>query len=846
MDSGDPTSSTSLPNSTDFDSADFNPVSWLNQAYIPATLPPNLLQLLQDSLRDAHQALDTSLSAALSSVPWIVRETEKVRQRANLLRAGVDSVGQRVEGVETGVASSVSTIAAADTVVRRVQRASDLLAQAVEAERLLSRLDALLASSAADGSDLVSAADVVSRLRTTLEPLKPIPELADRFSQLDESDRKLEALAAPQLKRALECRGTAAAKNARIVFDHAGRDNAFQIQYVALRGEQVGRMWSSAWEGREAVLEGTEEGKGAKGDLAGPGAEVVLVGFYASLYEMMRVEAEWLREAFPDLKEQMLPMLICKAVGELRDPLPISNVFVRGGVDTVQEANDAGDRLFAVGLASIKAAGRICRLLLPGGFEQEHGSVELAEKIVKAITALLQPFRAFWSSTMQVAVRQARTNAANIELQCVQSESGSGFSGEGVGKVTGGQGLALFRPSLGDFAKDIENCNIEILAVLESLVTRLNVRTCGVGIASMKQAAGTLASSLMDRLCRVLRLPVSSVGSEEDEWIRTSGALRLLIATSALKRSWDAKRESLFAVAVGTATPVLESASMVQDSPVRRVEQFLTQIESGTQQEAAIAWELVQDNNLATRVVSEFELLDSAHDFESFVNLVHRAVYDTMFAGVKERFSSFNARDLWSANAGDGDTSMLGFSSSPLGYATEVADFLMTIPQQLEPFVPDEEDAKYAMPTSPYVFSKSQMASSQRFTHDGVRQSDIASNKAGADSQLEDEMATISFAGMWISVIAIGTMELYVDKICSIPRMSEAGTRQLATDAEYICNIIASLGVAPTPEMSLISRLLKCSPDAASVKEIALEFNSSDQRKLVRKVAAVRGISVVV
>lgn len=846
MDSVDSTPPTTLPNSNDFDSAEFNPVSWLNHSLTPTTSFPTLLQLLQDSLRDAHQTLDTSLAAALSSVPWIVRETEKVRQRANLLRAGVDSVGQRLEGVETGVASSVSTIAAADTVVRRVQRASDLLAQAVEAERLLAKLDALLASSAADGSDLVSAADVVSRLRTTLEPLRPISELSDRFSQLDESDRKLEALAAPQLKRALECRGTAAAKNARIVFDHAGRDNAFQTQYVALRGEQVARMWSSAWEAREMVVEEAESGKEVKGDLAGAGAEAVLLEFYGSLYEMIRVEVEWLREAFPDLKDQLLPMLICKAVGELRDPLPVSNVYVRGGDDTVQEANDAADSLFAVSLASIKAAGRICILFLPDGFEQEDGNVELAEEIVKATTALLQPFRAFWSSAMQIAARQAKTSAAAVKLQCIEGGTASRLNEVGVGKPSGGQGMVSFRPVLGDFAKDVESCNTEALAILESQITKLNARTCGVGIASMKQATNAMASSLMDRLCRVLRLPMSSVGSQDDEWVRISGALRLLIATSALKRTWDAKKESLFAVAVGTATPILETASVVQDSPVRRVEQFLSQIKAGKQQEAAVVWELVRDNNLATKVVSEFESLDSAHDFESLINLVHRVVYDTMFAGVKERFSSFNVRDLWSVDASDSDPNIFGFSSSPLGYATEVADFLMTIPQQLEPFVPDEEEAKYTAPASPYVFSKTGMAPAQRLRSDGVGDSDMPGGLEDAEGQQNDEMASMSFAGMWISALAIGTMELYVDRICDIPKMSEAGTTQLSTDVEYIRNIITSLGVAPTPQITLISRLLECRPDSASVKEIAAEYKTAEQKKMIRKLAAIRGINVAI
>eukprot|EP00177_Eucheuma_denticulatum_P002788 GFKZ01005009.1.p1 GENE.GFKZ01005009.1~~GFKZ01005009.1.p1 ORF type:complete len:844 (+),score=115.99 GFKZ01005009.1:97-2628(+) len=843
MEAADHTSPITLPHSSQFDSPEFNPVTWLN-ASLPSnpTLPP-LLHLLQDSFRDAHNTLDSSLSTALSSVPWVVRETEKVRQRANVLRAGVDGVGQRVEGVESGVISSVSTIAAADTVVRRVQRASDLLAQAVEAERLLARLDALLASSAADGSDLVSAADVVSKLRATLEPLKPIPELADRFSQLDESDRKLEALAAPQLKRALKERGTAAAKNARIVFDHAGRDNAFQTQYVTLRGEQVLAMWSVAWEARELTEDGSDLLKASKGDLAAIGAEGVLVGFYGSLYELIRVEAEWLREGFPDLREQLLPMLITEAVGSLRDPLPVSNVFVAGPGDTVEMANSVAERLYRVGLASVTAAGRICRLFLPDGFgEREDEGLGVA--IVNAVTTLLQPFRAFWNSTTQVSLRQARTRASSIEFRCIGGANRpSAAAGEGEKAIRRSAPVSL-RPSLGEFAKDVEACNADILAVLDSLLGTMNQRTCGVGIAAMKQTTNALATSLTDRLCRILKLPVATRRSTEDEWAQISGALRLLIAASSLKRSWDARKESLFAVAVGTATPVLETASVVQGVPVKRIEQFLSQLQNSKQQEAAVAWELVRDTRLMARVVSEFESLDSAHDFDDFINLVHRVVYDTMFAGVKERFSSFSVRDLWSAEASDGDANLVGFSSSPLGYATEVADFLMTIPQQIEPFVPDEEDSKYAAPASPYVFSKAAITASPYATSSSGTQAGYSGEPSQTDQG--DELSGMSFAGMWISMLAIGTMELYVDKICSIPKMSAAGTRQLATDADYICNIIASLGVAPTAEMTLVSRLLECRSDAASIKEIAVDFQTAEQKKLIRKVAAVRGINVSV
>lgn len=833
----------------DADPSDFNAVAWANAVLSgsPAPAIPQLLDQLHDAIRDSHDVLDASLRRALSAVPWVVRETDKVRQRANLLRAGVDGVGERVEGVETGVASSVSTIADADTVVRRVQRASDLLAQAVDAERLLARLDALLASSAADGSDLVTAADVVAQLRGSLAPLRPIPELADRFAQLDAADRSLEALAAPQLKKALEGRNTQAAVNARIVFDHAGRDNAFQTQYVALRGDQVAALWTSAWDAKAAAVSDEEKAAltGAAGDLAGVGAEATLVAFYGSLYELVRMEADWLKEAFPDLRDGLLPSLLCEAVGNLQKPVPVSNVFLPStAADDVETANGIAERLSGVAQASVKASARIIRLCLPENFSEsaEEKSDKLAaltQALADAVTAIQGPFRAFWNSTGPVTVRQSRTVVKAVKLPSLESEDESrGFAG-GVGDKHGSvapASLRKFRPALGDLAKDVENCTAEILPALDQLLTGLNHKTSGVGISAMKQATSTMSTVLSDRLLTGLRRPTSRSGTSQDEWMSVSGALRLLCATSALKRSWEARKESLFAVAVGTATPILEVASVVKDIPLRRVGQYLTQVENGNMQEAGIVWELVRDDKLPAKVVRDFESLDSAQDFQNLLESVHRTVYDTMFAGVKDRFVSFNQGDLWNTSGNDGEASMLGFSSSPLAYATEVADYLMTIPQQLEPFVPDEEDAKFATPKSPYVFSKAGASTDRR------------GNQDSADSEEEEdsESTNVSFAGMWISLLAIGTMEFYVERICSIPRLSEAGTRQLATDADYICNVIASLGVAPTREMALVCKLLECKGDGASFKEAAQGFDSVEERKICRKIAAVRGLSVII
>ncbi|CDF38404.1 unnamed protein product [Chondrus crispus] len=596
---------------------------------------------------------------------------------------------------------------------------------------------------------------------------------------------------------------------------------------------------------------------GTPGDLAGVGAEVILLAFYGSLYDLIRAEADWLRTTFPDLHQELVPPLIWNAVSNLKNPLPVSNVFVSSSApDSLETVKSIANRLFDVAHASVTGSARITRLFVPDDLSEKlqdlvpEKDVVLTDSIIKAVSELLSPFRSFWKSTSQVAIREARTSVSAIELPSTRGSTSAQTAP--MSHPSSPPSSRRFRPTFSEVAKDIEACTAGVLSALDVLLTRLNRQTCGAGIGPMKQASNTIASVLSDRLLKVLRLPAPPTGTGEDEWTEVGGALRLLIASSSLKRSWESRKESLYAVAVGTATPVLEVATALKGNLFERIKQFISQSESENPIEAAVVWELVRDEKLTAKIVTDFESLDSAQDYDQLLSVVHRVVYETMFDGVKARFASFNTSELWNSATSDGEVSMLGFSSSPLGYATEVADYLMTIPQQLEPFVPDEEDAKYATPRSPYVFSANSPGSQQTSRRGRIgrpREStsgEVGGQEAGEELSGEEGITNMSFAGVWISVLAISAMELYVEKICSIQKVNEAGAKQLATDADYICNVIASLGVAPTPEMALALRLIECNADTASVKEIASEFVSVEHRKLIRRIAALRGINVTI
>lgn len=118
----------------------FDVISWVNKSITHGDCD-SLLKQLRGEWASSHSDLSGALSEALGAVPWCVREADRVRKRGGVLREGVDGVSERVEGVETGAEEAVATIASADAVLRRVERAKDMLTRAAEIDVLADRIE---------------------------------------------------------------------------------------------------------------------------------------------------------------------------------------------------------------------------------------------------------------------------------------------------------------------------------------------------------------------------------------------------------------------------------------------------------------------------------------------------------------------------------------------------------------------------------------------------------------------------------------------------------------------------------------------------------------------------------
>mmetsp|Transcript_25396 Transcript_25396/g.100240 ORF Transcript_25396/g.100240 Transcript_25396/m.100240 type:complete len:197 (-) Transcript_25396:3159-3749(-) len=167
----------------DLDGEAFDVLTWVN-GKLPSHDSESLVLEVREEWEAAQGELSAALSMALTAVPQSVKEADRVMQMGTGLMDGVDRVSTRVEGVETGAEEAVAAIANADAVLRRVERARDMLARAAEVETLTERIEAIFV-----GGDLLAAADSIAKMRENLEALKDVPEISSKKEALYNADK---------------------------------------------------------------------------------------------------------------------------------------------------------------------------------------------------------------------------------------------------------------------------------------------------------------------------------------------------------------------------------------------------------------------------------------------------------------------------------------------------------------------------------------------------------------------------------------------------------------------------------------------------------------------------------
>ncbi|XP_063573271.1 conserved oligomeric Golgi complex subunit 7 isoform X3 [Pongo abelii] len=191
----------------------------------------------------------------------------------------------------------------------------------------------------------------------------------------------------------------------------------------------------------------------------------------------------------------------------------------------------------------------------------------------------------------------------------------------------------------------------------------------------------------------------------------------------------------------------------------------------------------------------------------------HQLAFDSVFLRIKQQLLLISKMDSWNM-AGIGETltdDLPAFSLTPLEYISNIGQYIMSLPLNLEPFVTQEDSAlELALHAGKLPFPPEQ----------------------------GDELPELdNMADNWLGSIARATMQTYCDAILQIPELSPHSAKQLATDIDYLINVMDALGLQPSRTLQHIVTLLKTRP------EDYRQVSKGLPRRLATTVAAMRSVN---
>lgn len=191
-----------------------------------------------------------------------------------------------------------------------------------------------------------------------------------------------------------------------------------------------------------------------------------------------------------------------------------------------------------------------------------------------------------------------------------------------------------------------------------------------------------------------------------------------------------------------------------------------------------------------------FESLTSPID--SVAKDSHQMLLRLIFAPIENFFK----QQLEISDSNDAD--LPDYSFTPHEYITEIGQFLLTLPQNLEPLLLN--------PAKPLKLALEM-----------------------SDASYKDNIPS---ADILLSLVADETCALYQEKVLQIMSIGDGGAKQLATDIEYLNSVLEELGLTISSQMKQIAQLLKVKG------ENYLSVSSGIDPRLVAAFRQMRSINV--
>lgn len=724
----------------------------------------NLVMKLQLFIQEVNNALEETSTQSVNNIPRVLREIESIRHDASLLKEQMTLVKEDIRAVEETTAQSMKMLMELDTVKSRMQDASRALQEADNWTVLSSDVDKVFES-----GDVKAIAAKLEGMHRSLTVLQDVPDYAQRRRLLEGLKNRLEALLSPKIVAAFNNHSLDDTKEYVKIFTNIERLDQLQSYYVRCHKAKLQKTWKEVptEDPNKSMLEWVSK-------------------FYDLILSTWHTEVSWCAQVFNE-PGSVLCTLITQTLTHLEPSLSSSiNEFI------TKESNII-EKLIELRRVTLRFAQGLETAISQQ--QQDKCSTLSVELLVDAVFSPYVPYLLDYP-TLQQAFLTEQLQAMRLHADGLMETAG--FMAESVEKIF-------------HLSEQAVDCCINL--------------TDGYGIHGLchvlEEFFGAYAGRL-DECISMLRKECSldadpkmaelpSEGISED-WTLFQNAFRLIQICGDLLLKMEILDERLLAAIFmfeeDSQTPE-KSQEKSASSP--RPFRWFNYLQKERPAEFNALNELKQ--KLKSAGESAVVLPVVADQFQSLNERVHTFAFDVIFIQIRQQLAQTPKLQVWSAKSPESGAALSDelptFSLSPLGYITHIGDYLLTLPQQLEPFITQDNP--------------------------GLAAAMKAGNLPFPDIQDQDEHNPGSY---WLGSIARGTMHVYTESILRIHELTPYSTQQLLADIDYFCNVLEALEVTPSQILTHINVLLKASPD--KFHEVATDLGVED--RIMVAIAGIRNI----
>ncbi|KAL1362471.1 hypothetical protein AAHE18_03G083700 [Arachis hypogaea] len=704
-------------------------------------------------------SLEEQSAGALLRVPRATRDVIRLRDDAVSLRSAVSAILQKLKKAEGSSAESIAALAKVDVVKQRMEAAYETLQDAAGLTQLSSTVEDVFAS-----GDLPRAAETLANMRHCLSAVGEVAEFANIRKQLEVLEDRLDTMVQPRLTDALSNRKSANEKN--------------EMERISSSGDFQSALPTisfSSW----------------------------LPNFYDELLLYLEQEWKWCMIAFPEDYKTLVPRLLSETMMSIGSSF-VSHINVAIG-DAVPETKALAKGLLDILSGDMQKGIKIQTKHLEALIELHNMTGTFARNIqhlfsdsdvrvlIDVLKAVYLPYESF------------KHRYGQMERAILSSEIGGVDLRGAVIRGVGAQGIEL-----SETVRRMEESIPQVIILLEAAVERCINFTGGSEADElilalddiMLQYIATLQDTLKS-LRTVCGVDYGSDGtikketekkdgnpnarrvdliSNEEEWSIVQGALQILTVADSLTSRSSVFEASLRATLARLSTSLSFSvfgSSLDQNQTIRSSNEDGEPYFGGRAALDMAALRLVDVPEKARKLLNllnqskdpRFHALPHASQrVAAFADTVNELVYDVLISKVRQRLSDVSRLPIWSSVEEQSAFHLPTFSAYPQSYVTSVGEYLLTLPQQLEPLAEG-----------------------------------ISSSENNDEAQF--------FATEWMFKVAEGATALYIEQLRGIQHISDRGAQQLSVDIEYLSNVLSALSMPIPAVLATFQSCLSASRD---------------------------------